>query len=540
MRTIFIALAPLLTAPAAAQHLEIDKLVPPSGEFQDYFGEAIDLDGQRALIGGWTGTNGNGVDHAGVVHLYATGVAGWSLKATLSAPDADASDGFGAAVALSGTWAAVGAPLDSTTAFRSGSVYLFEERSGGWVATDKIVDPLADRQAHFGAALAMQRDTLLVGQPITDTPGGPIRGAVHVYQRQGKDWVLDQVLSAPSSQTVWGYFGSAVALDGDVAAVGALYHGFGEGAAFIFERIGGKWQLVAELYDPTPKHDDRFGQSVAVHGDVVVVGQDHPTGYPRPAGRAYVYRRDAAGWNPEVELAAPDEHHSNHYGTAVAVTDRHIMVGAIEQKTNGDNTGAVYVYRYESGAWNLVARLVPSDVSDFVGLGRTLVADGHRLLIGAHYGEVNGVKMGAGYVYHLPLGNVGCAGEPNSVGSGATLIAQGSPRADEGVLRLEAAGLPPGREVVFLASKTAGNSPFFGGGQGTLCLGSPFGRLNSDPIISDGSGRATLDVRTDHIFLGGSFVSILPGETWYFQALYDDDHPGPTTNLSASRVVLFE
>ncbi|MDA1264510.1 MAG: hypothetical protein O2816_05450, partial [Planctomycetota bacterium] len=192
------------------------------------------------------------------------------------------------------------------------------------------------------------------------------------------------------------------------------------------------------------------------------------------------------------------------------------------------------------GAWTRAARLVPSDIDDYVGLGRRLAADGHRLLVGCHHGEVNDVKMGAGYVYHLPIGDAGCAGEPNSAGAGATLSAQGSPRAGDRALRLESAGLPAGRSTTFMASKSPGSTPFFSGGQGTLCLGSPFGRLNADPIFSDASGRAVLDVRTDAISLGGALISIQPGETWYFQAFYDDDNPGPTTNLSASLVVLFE
>lgn len=540
MRRPIIVFLPLLAALAAGQQQQIDKLVPPWGEFQDFFGEAIALDGQRVLIGGRNATNGDAVDHAGVAHLYATNGLDWTLCGTLNAPDAGSSDQFGAAVALAGNWAAVGAPADSTTAFRSGSVYLFEQRSSGWTATDKISDPLEGRQSGFGTALAMQGDTLLIGQPAADTPGGAKRGAVHAYRRQGSEWVLEQVLFAPASQSIWGYFGASVALDGDVAAIGAFFDQGGEGAAFVFERAGGKWSLVKELHDPTPKKDDRYGQSVAVHGQVVVVGQDDPIAYPQPAGRAYVYRRGALGWQLEAELAAPDGHHSNHFGTSVAAADGYVMVGAIEQKTSAVVTGAVYVYRYAAGAWNLAARLVPSDIDDYVGLGRRLAADGHRLLVGSHYGEVNDVKMGAGYVYHLPIGDAGCAGEPNSAGAGATLSAQGSPRAGDRALRLESAGLPAGRSTTFMASKSPGSTPFFSGGQGTLCLGSPFGRLNADPIFSDASGRAVLDVRTDAISLGGALISIQPGETWYFQAFYDDDNPGPTTNLSASLVVLFE
>ena len=79
-------------------------------------------------------------------------------------------------------------------------------------------------------------------------------------------------------------FGESVAIDGDVMVVGAPWersdgsdpgdNSFLAGAAYVFERDGCEWSEVAYLKAPSPEGGEGFGATVAVDGDVIVVGAD--------------------------------------------------------------------------------------------------------------------------------------------------------------------------------------------------------------------------------------------------------------------------
>jgi len=93
-------------------------------------------------------------------------------------------------------------------------------------------------------------------------------------------------------------FGCSVAVSGDTIVVGAYYdedpNGSWAGSAYVFER-GGGWgdghaNQVAKLDPDDGDSDDRFGCSVAVSGDTIVVGayeDEDPNG--SGAGSAYVF-----------------------------------------------------------------------------------------------------------------------------------------------------------------------------------------------------------------------------------------------------------
>lgn len=87
----------------------------------------------------------------------------WQQTAELVGSDTTASDAFGEAVALSGTTAIVGAPY---IANRAGAAYVFTKTATGWkqVAEDEGSDTAGGDL--FGSAAAMSGTTAVVGAPF--------------------------------------------------------------------------------------------------------------------------------------------------------------------------------------------------------------------------------------------------------------------------------------------------------------------------------------------------------------------------------------
>src|SRR6266496_3664667 len=118
----------------------------------------------------------------------------------------------------------------------------------------------------LGRSVALAGDVAVVGAP--EAGAGPGFGAVHVYARSGGVWTRDAALSASAVEQLLGW---AVAISGDVIAVGAPAAAGGAGAVLVFVREGGEWQVRAQIPAP-PAATEAFGSALALGGEVLVVG----------------------------------------------------------------------------------------------------------------------------------------------------------------------------------------------------------------------------------------------------------------------------
>ncbi len=263
---------------------------------------------------------------------------------TVRANDGSAGDWFGSSVALSGRRGVIGAWLDDDFDIATGSAY--------------VVD--------IGRPRAAQRAKLTAADPVS------------------ADW-----------------FGFAVAIDGDVAVVGAYGNddrGPQAGAAYVFRLSGSTWVQEAKLRASDGQPGDFFGFAVAVSGDVVVVGAFGDDDRGTNAGSAYVFRYTAGGWSQETKLLASDGLVGDEYGAAVAVSGPIILIGAREDDNNGSSSGTVYAYRHNGLTWTDERRILASDGAAGDRFGWALALDGTRAIIGALGDDDLGSNAGAAYI----------------------------------------------------------------------------------------------------------------------------------------------
>src|SRR5690606_7858670 len=151
----------------------------------------------------------------------------------------------------------------------------------------------------FGAAVAIWANTVIVGAPgVEGTPG-----SAHVFVREDGAWREEAVLAANDGQPGDG-FGSAVALAGDTAIIGAPGAQGSAGAAYVFARRNFAWTLQAKLVSASNQPGERFGAAVAAARDLALVGA--PAAGNGAAGNVAVFRRDRGVWTRTMLLAASD------------------------------------------------------------------------------------------------------------------------------------------------------------------------------------------------------------------------------------------
>jgi hypothetical protein len=209
-------------------------------------------------------------------------------------------------------------------------------------------------------------------------------------------------------------FGIAVAIEGDLAVVGA-YGNQPYGAAYVFQRIPGNgyWEQIKKLTPADGGVGDYFGVSVAISGNTVLVGAlwHDPAGV-KDAGAAYVFERNTGGTNNWGQVAkltlGASAATGDELGIAVALEGSIAVVGAHRRDVSATDTGAAAVfYRDRGGAnkWGLVTLITASDPGENDYLGYALSLSGDTLLVGAYGANLPGATdAGAAYLFRQHSG----------------------------------------------------------------------------------------------------------------------------------------
>ena len=391
-----------------------NKITAVDGQFADDFGISISLSGDVMAVGAWG--DDDAAPGAGALYVFRDDGAAWQEEQKLTASDAAAQDGFGLAAEVSGDTILVGAGENDEAGTDAGAAYVFELVGTQWVETQKITagDTIADDR--FGFDVSLSGDVALIGAGLHDDAGSQA-GAAYVFRRRGTTWVEEQKLTASDALTN-DRFGVAVSVWENLAVVGAL-QGDGavpdSGAAYVFRHDGSEWVEEAKLTASDGASADWFGQCVAIEGDVAVVGAPLHS-VPGFSGAAFVYRFDGNAWAEEQKLIA------DGFGWSVAVREGRILVGA-----TGNGDGSASLFRYDGTAWVEDQEFTAGDhaLNDAFGAGLWVGAD--RAVVGATGsgdGFLNcpcTTVCNTGAVYTFGLSEILLRVEPETAGAGTPM-----------------------------------------------------------------------------------------------------------------------
>ncbi|MDE0298361.1 MAG: hypothetical protein OXN17_06985 [Candidatus Poribacteria bacterium] len=340
----------------SAELLAHDRHLDQPKPGQSGFGFAVSLSGRTgrttadyALIGA-PGDNGAAKD-AGAAYIYASNGKNWRQEIKLAAGDAAAGDAFGFVVSIDGTTAVVGAPkADIGAAKNAGAAYVFVRDANRWRQHAKLIPKDSARSDALGEAVDIQKDTVIIGAP------GHTHGGVRFA-----------------------------------------------GAVFVFVRDGDAWREQAKLTADDAASSDRFGISVDIEGDTVIVGSLlNDAGGTKDAGAAYIFVRNETTWTQQAKLIAPEKRKGDRFGAGVATTGMIAVVGAPLREEDGLGAGAAYSFVNVDGVWKNAATVVPDEPGPNLLLGSTVAISGDTIVLGGgaaptpHAGYGNGT---AAYVY---------------------------------------------------------------------------------------------------------------------------------------------
>ena len=285
----------------------------------DLFGRSLAFSGGVLVVGApgeGSGVHGDQSDNSarssGAVYVFYESAGVWGQHAYLKASTCELGDSLGHSVGMSGSSIIAGAPgedSDGTGANggqgnnsmpQSGAAIVFTTSVGVWTQRAYLKSFNPGSQDRFGGSVAISGERAVVGareeqSQAVGVDGDPqdnsvrFAGAAYVFERVAGVWSQEAYLKA-SNTVETGFFGDSIAMLGDRILVGSpgehsLTSGidgnperrgiFSSGAAYLFERSTGVWKQEAFIKSANSDLDDQFGHSVAMDGDLAVVGAWH-------------------------------------------------------------------------------------------------------------------------------------------------------------------------------------------------------------------------------------------------------------------------
>ncbi len=376
-------------------------LLVNDGEAEDRFGSSVALNGDTALVGAHFDDIGTTLDQ-GSAYLFTRSGTLWAPRQKFTARDGAARELFGYAVALSGERAIVGAPHARIGANAAqGAVYLF---GCGYVEQQKLTGLDIKALDNFGHAMAIDGDTAVVGVPFYDVGPAKLAGAAYVFVREGAGWTQSEQLIAGDGGAE-DRFGYSVAISGNTIVIGAPFKTFqgnaAQGAAYVFARSGGAWGLQGRLLSEA--RNALFGYSVSISDNLVAVGSPyHKVGENQDQGSVTIFTRSGTMWSREKVLTANDGAASDNFGWSVALSGERVLVGA-PSPVFGGRTGAAYVFERSSTQslpWEQRAKLIANDAQTSDLLGYSVALYGNTALVGAQGKVINDpLRRQAAYIF---------------------------------------------------------------------------------------------------------------------------------------------
>ncbi len=356
-----------------------------AGRF-DYFGNAVAISDEVILIGAVLNDDA-GAD-SGSAYVFRSDDDDWLEEQKLTASDASAYDNFGSAVAIAGDALVVGARFDDDDGANSGAAYVFRFDGTDWIEEQKLIASDAAASHEFGGAVAFTGDAIVVGAQGN--------GAAYVFRFDGTDWIEEEILTPAAPTTD---FGTAVATSSDVIVVGSF------GAAVVFRFDGADWIEEEELTGAT-----EFGTAVAVSGDTIVVGASiDDDAVETDPGSAFIFEFDGMNWVETQELAASNATagEGDVFGISVAVAGDIAVIGSRRNDDAAPSSGAAYVFSFDGVDWEEEQVLKAPDAAPLDIFGDSVAVSGDVIVVGATFDDGAGddpdagSNTGAAYVFEI-------------------------------------------------------------------------------------------------------------------------------------------
>jgi hypothetical protein len=318
------------------------------------FGFSVDISGNKGIIGNRDGN---------YVYFIENDGSEWTYNEVTGASR------FGWKVGISGNYAAVASSS-------IGKITIYKHDGTSWSEIHSVTD-----STNYGDGLAIDGTNIITGQRYN--------GRVRILSRvSDTSWTIHTLTLSSYTTSNRGHI---LDISGDYAIIGLPDNDSSKGAVAIFYWSGSSWAQQGSFIKPSVETaNDVFGSSVSISENYAVIGAP---GNTSSTGCVYIFTRNGTSWGSEVKIVANDASTGDKFGYSVKLSGDYIIVGAREADPGSvSNTGAVYIFKRDGTSWSQIKKLVASNGVANEYFGESVSISGDNAIVGAYGGSF-------GYVY---------------------------------------------------------------------------------------------------------------------------------------------
>lgn len=341
-----------------------------SNDLGNYLDSSLALVNNYLIAGAFGDYDANGtVEKAGSVRIVKKENGIWKQHEVLR-PQGTGSQ-FGYSVAADGSQFIVGA---NTTPVGSnpfqGRAFIYGLNANGTpVIQASITGSTLSGSANFGSSVDISGNYAIVGAPGHNALPILNRGIAYIYQKNimTATWSEQAILHPSDGGEEDGLFGNSVAISGNIAAVGSMFvrngNVFRVGKVFIYRLINNTWTYTQTILPPNPQGYDRFGSSLALKGDTLMIGASQWNGYELSRnGQVYMYINSNNNFSLQSTITASDGKKGDGFGTSLYFENGYLIVGASTANIGAKETpGKAYIFKLNGNTWDQQAVLAASN-----------------------------------------------------------------------------------------------------------------------------------------------------------------------------------
>lgn len=356
-----------------------------------YFGSVIKFNGPSAAI------SAPGSNDAGQVFIFNENMGCWGQQKTIDpfGTGIAAGDNFGHAMNYDSDWLVVGAYRHDSPVTDCGKVYVYSN-DGNFTNFTTLTPSTPTVELFYGIDVSLDQNYIAVGcAGELNSTATAILGVVYLYEYNGTTWTEVSKITAPSGTMNTG-FGQEVLLKNGllfVSATNELVGGIKTGAVHVYRQSGPSLSYLTQLTPPGQPLNATFGNDLEFENQKLIVAAIHnPTNGISLSGAVYYYSYDniQSTFSFKQMLSKPigPNNISDRYGISVALSGDELLVGCEFANDYGENTGAVYLYNYDQG-WQFEEEVKNPDKFFWDRYGAEVAMDGNNKAVGSPFEVAN-------------------------------------------------------------------------------------------------------------------------------------------------------
>jgi hypothetical protein len=312
-----------------------------------------------------------------------------------------------------------------------------------FIQQQKLTASDAMTNERFASDVALSGDTAVIGRYGSSTYAETISGKAYVYVRNGTTWTQQQILTA-SDGAVGDRFGNSVNIDGETIIVGS---GNSQGSIYVFVRSGTTWTQQAKITAADFGTGNVFAGRILIDGDTIVVGAALQTvnGHQNQ-GAVYAFVRSGTTWTLQGQFSSSDGVAEQRFGRYMDISGDTVVVGVPNEGNSfsGNGNGAAYIFTRNGTTWTQQQKLLANDGAASDAFGNAVGIAGETVVVGAPgTSTVAGAHEGGAYVF-TRSGTTWTQQQKLTTDTGGNVEGAGSPIAFDGTTILIGAAIKAG------------------------------------------------------------------------------------------------